>query len=335
MHQHKDMVYTSQYYAVGTTGLEHSSIGFSPPKAFFAYGLGNSVSFPLWTGSTVILLEDRPTAENTLEIMNAMKPTHYYGVPTLFAAQLQLLEEGYEADLSSIEFCASGGEALPPAIFERWKELTGLEIIDSIGSSEVLHFYTSNRPGHVKPGTVGPIVPGYEGRIVDADGNELPDGEAGELVIKGESAARCYWNKPEKTAAAMRGEWFHTGDTCIRGEDGCYIFCGRDGDMLKVGGIWVSPVEIEAALVEHTAVLEAAVVGAPDDAQLIKPKAFVVLKDAGAADAGMERELGEFIRDRLARFKYPRWIEFMDELPKTSSGKIQRFRLRSPDTDRP
>jgi benzoate-CoA ligase family protein len=316
-------------------GLQESSVGFSPPKAFFAYGLGNSVSFPLWTGSTVILLEDRPTAENTLAIMNAMKPTHYYGIPTLYAAQLQLLEQGFEADLSSIEFCATGGEALPPALFDRWKALTGHEIIDSIGSSEVLHFYTCNRPGQVKPGTAGPIVPGYEGRIVDRDGNELPDGEAGELAIKGESVARYYWNKPEKTAAAMRGEWFYTGDTCIRDEDGCYIFCGRGGDMLKVGGIWVSPIEIEAALVEHTAVLEAAVIGAPDADQLVKPKAFVVLKDPDAAGSDMERELGEFIRNKLARFKYPRWIEFVDELPKTSSGKIQRFRLHAPDSGRP
>ncbi len=329
VHQHKDMVYTSQYYGIGTIGLTESSVGFSPPKAFFAYGLGNSVSFPLWTGSTIILLEDRPTPENTLEIMNEMKPTHYYGVPTLYAAQLQLLENGFEVDLSSIEFCASGGEALPPALYERWLEHTGLEIIDSIGSSEVLHFYTSNKPGEVKLGTAGPIVPGYEGRIVDPDGNDLPDGEVGELAIKGESTAAYYWNKPEKTAKAMRDGWFYTGDTCYRDEDGCYVFCGRDSDMLKVGGIWVSPVEIESALTEHSAVLEAAVTGAPDDEQLIKPKAFVVLKQADNAGPELEHELREFIRNRLAPFKYPRWIEFLDELPKTSSGKIQRFRLRS------
>ena len=329
VHQHKDMIYTSQYYGIGTIGLKESSVGFSPPKAFFAYGLGNSVSFPLWTGSTIILLEERPTPENTLEIMNTMKPTHYYGVPTLYAAQLQLLENGYEADLSSIEFCASGGEALPPALYERWLEFTGLEIIDSIGSSEGLHFYTSNKPGNVKLGTAGPIVPGYEGRIVDAQGNEIPDGEIGELAIKGESTAAYYWNKPEKTAAAMRDGWFHTGDTCYRDEDGFYVFCGRDSDMLKVGGIWVSPVEVESALIEHSAVLEAAVTGAPDDEQLIKPKAFVVLKEPKDASPELEHELREFIRTRLAPFKYPRWIEFMDELPKTSSGKIQRFRLRS------
>ncbi len=329
VHQHKDMIYTSQYYGVDTIGLSETSVGFSPPKAFFAYGLGNSVSFPLWTGSTIILLEDRPTPENTLEIMDEMKPTHYYGVPTLYAAQLQLLENGYEADLSSIEFCASGGEALPPALYERWLKLTGLEIIDSIGSSEVLHFYTSNKPGSVKLGTAGPIVPGYEGRIVDAEGNQIKDGEVGELAIKGESTAAYYWNKPEKTAAAMRGGWFHTGDTCYRDEEGFYVFCGRDSDMLKVGGIWVSPVEVESALIEHVAVLEAAVTGAPDDEQLIKPKAFVVLKNPKDAGAELERELRDFIRARLAPFKYPRWIEFMDELPKTSSGKIQRFRLRS------
>ncbi len=329
VHQHKDMIYTSQYYGVGIGGITADSVLLSPPKMFFAYGLGNSVSFPLWTGATAVLLEERPTAENTLELLNATRPTHYFGVPTLYAAQLQAMDQGMTVDTSSVELCISGGEPLPPAIYDNWKKKTGLEIIDSLGSSEVLHFYTSNRPGKVKLGSAGPIVAGYEGRIVDEDGNDLPDGEVGELAIKGESTARYYWNKPEQTARAMREGWFLTGDTCARDSDGYYFFHGRHGDMLKVGGIWVSPFEVESAVVEHPSVLETAVTGWPDENGLIKPKAVVVVRDGIAAGPALEQEIMQFVRDRLAPFKYPRWVEFVDELPKTSSGKIQRFRLRA------
>lgn len=329
VHQHKDMIYTSEYYGIGIAGIDANSVILSPPKAFFAYGLGNSVSFPLWTGATVALIEERPTPDNTLDMINFAKPTHYFGIPTLYAAQLHVLEKGKKVDCSGIRFCASGGEPLPPAIFENWKRITGHEIMDSIGSSEVLHFYTSNRRGLLKVGSAGQIVPGYEGRVVDENGADVETGKIGQLLIKGESTAKYYWNKPDKTAALMRGDWFCTGDTCYRDEDGYYYFCGRNSDMLKVGGIWVSPFEIESALAAHSAVLEGAVVGWPDAEGLIKPRAFVVLRDPALAGPALEEELKQFVRTRLAPFKYPRWIEFIPELPKTSSGKIQRFMLRS------
>lgn len=329
VHQHKDQIYTSLYYAEAIAGITEDDVLFSPPKMFFAYGLGNSVSFPLWTGATCAYLEGRPNAENTLEAIAAFKPTVYFGVPTLYAMQLAALETGCEADLSSIRWSASGGEPLPASVYERWLARTGSEIIESIGSSEALHFYTANAPGKVKPGSCGPIVPGYEGRIVGEDDADLPDGEVGEFVIKGDSVAAYYWNKPERTARSMRDGWFFTGDTCYRDGDGYYFFCGRDDDMLKVGGIWVAPFEVESAIAAHPAVLEAAVVGWPDENGLIKPKAYVALKDPGAACEAMEADLVAFVRERLAPFKYPRWVEFVDDLPKTATGKIQRYRLRT------
>ena len=329
VHQHKDQIYTSVHYAEAVAGIGADDVVFSPPKMFFAYGLGNAVSFPLWAGAACAWLEDRPTAENTLEAISALRPTVYFGVPTLYAMQLAALEAGFEADLSSIRWAASGGEPLPAAVYEGWLARTGTEIIESIGSSEALHFYTANRPGRVKPGSCGPIVPGYEGRIVGEDGAELPDETPGEFVIRGASVAARYWNKPERTARSMRGGWFHTGDTCYRDRDGYYFFCGRGDDMLKVGGIWVAPFEVESALAAHPAVLEAAVVGWPDENGLVKPKAYVALKDpAGGGDA-LRAELAGFVRDRLAPFKYPRWIEFVADLPKTATGKIQRYRLRA------
>ncbi len=328
VHQHKDQVYTSVLYAEAVAGIAAGDILFSPPKMFFAYGLGNSVSFPLWTGATAVFLEERPTAENTLDMISDFRPSVYFGVPTLFAMQLAAMEAGHGADLSSLRWAASGGEALPASVFEDWKRRSGVEIAESIGSSEALHFYTANRPGTVKTGSAGPMIPGYEGRIVGEDGKDVADGEPGEFVIKGDSIAAYYWNKPERTRRGMRDGWFYTGDTCYRDADGYYYFCGRDDDMLKVGGIWVAPFEVESALAANPGVLEAAVVGAADENGLVKPKAFVALKEPRAAGPAMEAELVEFVRGRLAPFKYPRWIEFVDELPKTASGKIQRFRLR-------
>ena len=328
VHQHKDMVYTSQYFGVDVLGLSQRDVIFSPPKLFFAYGIGNSLSFPLWTGARALLLEARPTAENTLQTISDLRPSVYFGVPTLYAAQLAALEDGHAADLSSLRLCVSGGEPLPPALLDGWRRVTGLEILDGIGSSEVLHLYTCNRPGQTRPGSAGPIVPGYTARIVDDEANDIVDGEVGELVIRGDSCARYYWNKPDRSAQSMRGEWFYTGDKCYRDEEGYYYFCGRGDDMLKVGGIWVAPFEVESALVAYPAVLEAAVIGWPDASGLIKPKAFVVLRDGATADARLAAQIRAFVKDRLAPFKYPRWIEFIEELPKTASGKIQRFRLR-------
>lgn len=329
VHQHKDMVYTSELYAVRVAGIGANDVMLSPPKLFFAYGIGNSLSFPLWTGAPVVLLEERPTAQNTLDLITWSKPTVYFGVPTLYAMQVAALEQGHKADLSSLRWCVSGGEALPPPVYEGWKRLTGLEILDAIGSSEALHLYTSNLPGSVRLGSAGRMVAGYEGRICDENFNDVPDGEPGQFAIRGASVATYYWNKPEKTAQQMRGGWFFTGDTCWRDADGYYFFSGRDDDMLKVGGIWVSPFEVESALAAHPAVMEAAVIGAPDENGLIKPKGFVVLKPGGRADDALRADLVAFVRGRLAPFKYPRWVEFVDELPKTASGKIQRFRLRT------
>jgi benzoate-CoA ligase family protein len=330
VHEHKDMVYTSEFYAVGALGLREDDVIFSAPKLFFAYGLGNSLSFPLYAGCTAVVLEDRPTAQNTLEMIERLEPTLYFGVPTLYAAQVAAMEKGRPVRMPHARCCLSGGEPLPPAVMERWKRLTGTDLLDGIGSSEALHIYAQNLSGAAKPGSAGCAVAGYRLRVVDADGSELPDGQPGELVVQGESVAKYYWNKPERTAAAWTNDgWFRSGDTMYRDPDGFFFFCGRGDDMLKVGGIWVAPFEIESALAAHPAVIEAAVVGAPDENDLIKPKAYCVLRDAGSAGPDMERELIVLIKERLAPFKYPRWIEFVDELPKTASGKIQRFKLRA------
>ena len=330
VHEHKDMLYTAEHFAAGTLGLKEDDVIFSAAKLFFAYGLGNALSFPLYVGATQVLLEDRPTAENTLDMISRFQPSLYFGVPTLYAAQVAALDRGHQASFAGLRIAASGGEPLPPAVLEGWQRHAGVPILDGIGSSEVLHIYCSNRLGDVVPGSCGRLVPGYELRVVGPDGKDMGVGEAGELWIRGDSVTKVYWNKPEKTESAMRqGGWFRSGDTVYRDENGNYFFCGRDDDMLKVGGIWVAPFEVESALAAHPAVLEAAVVGQPDDAGLVKPKAVVVLRDKAAGGPTLEAELREFVKARLAPFKYPRWIAFVDELPKTASGKIQRFRLRT------
>ena len=236
--------------------------------------------------------------------------------------------EDEDADLSSLRLCISAGEALPPDLYNRWKEKTGLDLLDGIGTTEILHIFLANRPGAIRPGASGKTVPGYEARIVDEDGEDVATGETGSLMIKGESLLRLYWRNPEKTASSFRGEWMLTGDTYYQDEDGFLFCCGRSDDMLKVGGIWCSPVEIEAKLVEHPKVLEAAVVGRTDDEDLIKPEAFLILNDPNDASDALADELLEHCKSGLARYKYPRWFNFVDELPKTATGKIQRFMLR-------
>jgi benzoate-CoA ligase family protein len=330
VHEHKDMIYTSEYYAVGVLGLREDDVIFSAPKLFFAYGLGNSLSFPLWSGCTAVLLEDRPTAESTLAMIEQFQPTICFGVPTLFAAQVAHMEKTRAIRMPSIRLCLTGGEPLPPAVYQRFQRLTGVEVLDGIGSSEALHIYAQNMPGRMKLGSAGQVVPGYRLCIRNAQGDDAPDGEPGELVVQGESIANRYWNKPEKTAQAWTPDgWFRSGDTMYRDADGYFFFCGRGDDMLKVGGIWVAPFEIESALAAHAAVVEAAVIGAPDENGLIKPMGFCVLRDSALASPSLEQELIGFVKERLAPFKYPRWIRFIDELPKTASGKIQRFRLRA------
>ena len=328
VHAQRDMVVTSELYGVRFLGVTESDVSFSAAKLFFAYGLGNGMTFPLWTGGTAILDDRRPTPDTTFETIERFKPTLYYGVPALYAAQLLALEKGAR-DFSSVRACVSAGEALPAEIFRRWKEKTGTTILDGIGSTEALHIFIGNRLEDHKPGTSGRPVPGYAARILDEHGDAVKPGESGRLWIKAESAAKYYWNKPEKTAETMVNGWLNTGDTYRQDAEGYYIYEGRSDDMLKVGGIWCSPVEIENCLIAHGAVLEAAIVGQADEHELIKPKAFIVLKQAGGGTAALTEELTALCRRTLAPYKYPRWIEYVAELPKTATGKIQRFKLRA------
>jgi len=321
------MVVTSQLYGMDVLGVREDDVCFSAAKLFFAYGLGNGMTFPLWAGATAVVYPGPPTPQSTFETIAKYRPTIFYGVPTLYAAQLQALETE-TPDLSSLRVCVSAGEALPADIYRRWKERTGVDILDGIGSTEALHIFISNVEGDIQPGTSGRMVPGYEARILDDDGNDVPAGESGRLIIRGDSTAKCYWNNPERTAQTMVDGWLNTGDTYIEDADGYYQYCGRNDDMLKVGGIWCSPFEIEAKLVEHSKVLEAAVVGRADDDDLVKPEAYIVLKEREQASDALADELLQHCKQGLAKYKYPRWFNFIDELPKTATGKIQRFKLR-------
>ncbi|MGE0747902.1 MAG: benzoate-CoA ligase family protein [Rhodospirillales bacterium] len=328
VHRHRDIAVTCVHYAAGVLGVREDDVCFSAAKLFFAYGLGNAMTFPLWAGATAVLSDERPSPDMTFAVIERFRPTVYFGVPTLYAAQLRALETA-TPDLSSLRVCVSAGEALPAELFRRWQERTGLVILDGIGSTEILHIFISNSLDAVKPGTSGKVVPGYEAKIVDEAGRPVADGEQGTLLIRGDSIAGRYWNNPERTASTMiAGGWIVTGDTYIRDPGGTYTYCGRADDMIKVGGIWCSPVEIESRLIEHPKVLEAAVVGRADDDGLVKPEAHVVLKDPADAGDALAAELLEHCKSGLARYKYPRWFAFAAELPKTATGKIQRFKLR-------
>ncbi len=334
VHRQRDMVVTGVQYAQGVLGMTEEDVCFSAAKLFFAYGLGNAMTFPLWCGATAVLSDRRPSPEMTFELIARFRPTLYFGVPTLYAAQLLALEQKQEQDpraFPSLRACVSAGEALPAEVFRRWREITGLTILDGIGSTELLHIFISNRLDDYKPGTSGRPVPGYEARIVDESGQPIAAGEMGRLLIRGQSGAAYYWNNPEKTAQTMLGDWINTGDTYVQDEEGYFAYCGRADDMLKVSGQWVSPAEVEGILFQHPAVLEAAIVGWEDDHCLIKPKAFVVLKAGQTASAELARELSVFVKDRTLPHKYPRWVEFVSELPKTATGKIQRYKLRTPE----
>ncbi len=327
VHAHRDMVVTSQYYGVDVLGIGEDDIYFSAAKLFFAYGLGNAMTFPLWCGGQAVLFPARPTPDAMFEMIERYRPTLYFGVPTLYAAQLQALD-GASPDLSSLKRCVSAGEPLPADILARWKDATGLDILDGIGTTELLHIFISNRIDGIRPGASGLLVPGYAARIVDEDGNDVDTGEIGNLRIKGGSTLKYYWNNPDKTAAAIVDGWVHTGDTYFQDEDGYFVCCGRSDDMMKVGGIWCSPVEIEARLIEHPKVLEAAIVGRPDADELIKPEAHIVLNVAGDTSDALAADLLAHCKAGLAPYKYPRWFNFVDELPKTATGKIQRYKLR-------
>jgi benzoate-CoA ligase len=261
--------------------------------------------------------------------MHRYQPTFFFGVPTLYAAMLQIQDAAQKYNPSSLRLCLSAGEALPAELFTRWRERFGVEILDGIGSTEILHIFLSNRAGQVRPGSSGTPIPGYELRIADENGQEVQDGEIGDLLVKGGSVTVGYWHKLEATRHALFGEWIRTGDKYYRDAEGVYWYCGRSDDMLKISGQWVSPAEVEGLLFQHPAVLEAAVVGWEDENRLLKPKAFVVLKDGNTPSPSLAEELQKFVKERTLPHKYPRWVEFVTDLPKTATGKIQRYKLRA------
>jgi benzoate-CoA ligase family protein len=328
IHPHRSMVYTSQCSGVDTIGLREDDSCFSASKMFHSYGFGNAFTFPLWVGATIILSDQRVTPEMTFEMIEKYRPTVFFGVPTLYAQQLRAMDKKLP-DTSSLRQCVSAGEALPGDVLRRWKEKTGTLIIDGLGSTEALHFYIGNTPADYKPGTSGRLIGRYEVRIVDDDGNPVERGDIGTLHVRGGSTAIEYWKNPDKTSETMLEDgWLNTGDMYYQDEEGYFVNGGRADDMLKVGGLWCSPFEIEARLIEHGKVLEAAVVGRADPDGLIKPEAFIILNDPADAGPALEEDLLAHCRDALAHYKYPRWFNFVEELPKTATGKIQRFRLR-------
>jgi benzoate-CoA ligase len=337
VHLHHDMPYCTDAFAGPVLGLAENDLSFSAAKFFFAYGLGNSLYFPLATGGRAVVQPARPTPEAVFQTLERFKPTVFYGVPTLYNAMLNTYEAWLEGksnpparlpQLEYLRFSVSAGESLPPELFLRWKKHFGTEILDGIGSTEMCHIFISNRHGAVKPGSTGQIVPGYEAKLVDEHGQSVPDGQVGALLVKGDSASPYYWNKHEKTKATMLGEWMVTGDQFHRDGDGFFWYHGRNDDMMKVSGAWVSPIEIENALLGHPAVAECAVVGHADAAGLTKPKAFVVVKAGHAPGEPLAEALRAHVRERIAGFKAPHWVDFVADLPKTATGKIQRFHLR-------
>jgi benzoate-CoA ligase len=328
VHLQTSMVRTAELYAQPILGIEESDVVFSAAKLFFAYGLGNALSFPLSVGATAVLLSDRPTPAAVCRILREYRPTIFCGVPTLYSALLASAELP-ERNKLNLRRCTSAGEALPPDVGRRWLERTGVDILDGLGSTELLHIFLSNRPNDNRYGTSGKAVPGYEIRLIGEDGLPVAKGQIGELQVAGPTSAAFYWNNREKSRSTFLGPWTKSGDKYTESDDGYFTYCGRGDDMLKVSGIWVSPFEVESALASHAAVLEAAVVGQADENALIKPKAFVVLRPGTAPTPQLTAALQQHVKGRLAPYKYPRWIEFVAELPKTATGKIQRFKLRT------
>jgi benzoate-CoA ligase len=326
VHTHANLYWTAEMYAKPILGIRESDVVFSAAKLFFAYGLGNALTFPLSVGATTILMAERPTAQAVFDRLVKHRPTIFYGVPTLYASMLNCPHLPAAADVA-LRVCTSAGEALPREVGERFTKHFGCEILDGLGSTEMLHIFLSNRCGDVHYGTTGTPVPGYEIELRDENGRPVPDGEVGDLFIKGPSAALMYWSNREKSRATFLGEWVKSGDKYKKLPNGCYAYAGRSDDMLKVSGQYVSPIEVEMALMEHDAVLEAAVIGVEQDG-LVKTCAFVVLKANRVADDELTQEMKAFVKQRLAPHKYPREIVFVDDLPKTATGKIQRFKLR-------
>jgi 4-hydroxybenzoate-CoA ligase len=340
IHSQFDPVIASKSYGQDILGLTENDILFSAARLFFAYGLGNSGYFPFSVGGSVVLNPDPPKPESIFAYMQKYKPTVFFGIPTLYGQLLEYKEKQDKAkgitnpdpnaphEFSSARICTSAGEALPPDIYHRWKARFGIDILDGIGSTEMLHIFISNKKGSVRPGSTGVPVEGYNIKLIDEDGQEVPKGKIGTLLVSGHSAAQQYWRKREKSRSTMQGAWVNTGDKYYVDDDGYYWCAGRGDDMLKVGGIWVSPVEVENCLTEHVAVRECAVVGKLDEKGLTKPKAFVVLANGFEGTPELAKQLQEHVLNKMAKYKYPRWIEFVTELPKSATGKIQRYKLR-------
>ena len=328
VHLHSHLIDTADLYAVPTLGIHENDVVYSAAKLFFAYGLGNALTFPFAVGATAVLLDGPPIPSAVATILRDHQPTIFYGVPTLFAMLLAGNELPSQNE-TNLRLCVSAGEALPGELLTRWQKRMGCDILDGLGSTEMLHIFLSNRQGDVRPNCSGLAVPGYELLLVDDDGREVVDGELGNLHVSGPTSAVMYWNQREKSRDTFLGRWTVTGDKYFVDEDGYYIYGGRSDDMLKVGGIFVSPFEVEGVLLSHDLVLEAAVVGHPDADKLIKPKAFVVLIKGAEASDELAEDLKALVRESLAEYKYPRWVEFVDDLPKTATGKIQRFKLRN------
>jgi benzoate-CoA ligase len=326
VHLHHDIPYTCEHYAREILRISESDVTFSSTKLYHAYGLGNNLTFPYYVGATTVLRPGRPDPKGLLETAQHHRPTLFFSVPTLYGAMVNL-PDAAEHDLSSVRFCVSAAEPLAPEVLRRWQRCFGLDIVDGIGSTEMLHIYCSNRPGDVRPGTSGKPVAGYELALLNEHGRPVAEGEVGNLHVKGDSALAYYWHQHEKTKAAINGEWFFTGDRYRVDANGDYVYEGRADDMIKIGGLWASPIEIENVLVEHPRVLEAAAVGVDAD-YTTRVKAFVICRgDAG--DDGLIAELQQWCKSRLRRYEYPHFIEFVEDLPKTPTGKIQRYKLRS------
>jgi benzoate-CoA ligase len=328
VHLQHDMTFCTEYYARPVLGIHENDITFSAAKLYFAYGLGNNLYFPFGVGASAVHYPGRPLAEDMFKVVQQYRPTIFFGSPTLYAGMLALPDAEKRFDFSSVRICVSAGESLPADILRRWRDKFHVDILDGIGSTEILHIFISNRAGEIRPGSTGKLVPGYEAIVADESGHPVRQGDIGNLLIRGDSITAYYWNKHEKTKDTINGHWIHTGDKYYQDEDGYFWYCGRSDDMLKVSGQWVSPVEVEATLIAHPAVLECAVVGDKDADELVKPRAYVVLNQGYQPTPELADELKAFVKQSLVPFKYPRWIDFVTELPKTATGKIQRFKLR-------
>jgi 4-hydroxybenzoate-CoA ligase len=330
-HCHSNLMATAKLFGQGILGIREDDVVHSASKLFFAYGLGNAMTFPLSVGATAALWPHRPSPEGVFETLRRNRVTIFYGVPSLYTALLSHQEIRHGAGSDRLRICVSAGEALPAHIGERWRSVVGVDVLDGLGSTEMLNTFLSNRLGDIRYGSTGKPVPGYDARIVDEHGREVGDGEIGELIVRGPSAGEGYWNQRAKSRRTFAGEWTHTGDKYRRDAEGYYYYCGRTDDMFKVSGMWVSPFDVEAALVSHEAVLEAAVIGKEDADGLIKPKAFIVLRNGYKADDGLLETLKGHVKDKAGPWKFPRWIELRTTLPRTATGKIQRFKLREED----